>query len=188
LKPTVRFWTGTFWSRQTILSNFSNCIRMESQAEIKWPERFDPNRTAVHVRNELTMDAPCDSVWAWLVRAESWPSWYLNSSKVRFLEGPPPDLKLGTRFKWKTFGIGLVSTVLEFVPNERLAWDAKGPGVEAYHVWLLQRTDSGCRVVTEETQIGFMARLQNRFRPDRMHEQHQKWLEGLEAKARAVRP
>jgi uncharacterized protein YndB with AHSA1/START domain len=161
---------------------------MESQAEIKWPDRFDPNRAPVHVRNELTMDVPCESVWAWLVRAESWPSWYANSADVRFIEGQGPDLKLGTRFKWKTFGVHLVSKVLEFVPNERLAWDAKGSGVAAYHVWILQKTDSGCKVVTEEAQIGTMARLQNRFRPNRMHEQHQKWLEGLEGKTRTGKP
>ena len=161
---------------------------MENQAEIKWPDRFDPRKAPVHVRNELLVDAPCESIWAWLVRAEQWPTWYANSANVRFLEGSPPDLALGTTFKWKTFGVTLTSTVHEFVPNERLAWDAKGPGVYAYHAWLLHRTDAGCRVVTEESQFGWLARLQNRFRPDRMHMQHQKWLEGLEAKARTGKP
>lgn len=161
---------------------------MDSQAEIAWPDRFDPQNAPVHVRNELTMHAPCEAVWSWLVRAGSWPSWYSNSANVRFLDGPPPDLKLGTRFKWKTFGVELVSTVLEFVPSHRLVWDARGPGVKAYHVWALQKADPGCRVVTEETQIGFMARLQNTFRPNIMHDQHQKWLEGLEVKARAGMP
>ena len=141
---------------------------MESQSEVKWPDRFDPRKTPVHVRNELIMDVPCDSIWAWLVRAEQWPTWYANSANVRFLEGTPPDLALGTMFKWKTFGVKLTSTVHEFVPNERLAWDAKGPGVTAYHVWLLQRTAAGCRVVTEESQIGWLARLSNRFRPGRV--------------------
>ena len=54
--------------------------------------------------------------------------------------------------------------------------------------WLLQRTDAGCRVLTEETEAGWLARLQNRFRPERMHEQHQKWREGLEATVKAGKP
>lgn len=161
---------------------------MESRSEVKWPDRFDPRKTVVHAHNELIMDAPCESIWGWLVRAQQWPTWYANSANVRFLEGTSPDLAVGTVFKWKTFGVTLTSTVREFVPNERLAWDARGPGVTSYHVWLLQRTAAGCRVVTEESQIGWLARLSNRFRPGRIQGQHQKWLEGLEAKARGGKP
>jgi uncharacterized protein YndB with AHSA1/START domain len=161
---------------------------MSTSAQIKWPDRYDPRKAPVHVRNELTIPASCDSVWAWLVRAELWPSWYPNSANVLFITGSPPDLALGTRFRWKTFGLTLESTVLEFVPNERLAWDAKGPGVSAYHAWLLQGTESGCIVLTEETQKKWLARLQDRFRPKRMHEQHQIWLEGLREKAVGGKP
>ncbi|HEY3421476.1 MAG TPA: SRPBCC domain-containing protein [Methanomassiliicoccales archaeon] len=155
---------------------------------IQWPEHFDPRNAPVHVRNELVVKAPCDSVWGWLVRAELWPTWYTNSKDVRFLEGSPPDLQLGTRFAWKTFGLDLVSTVVEFETGKRLAWDAKGRGVSAYHAWLLQGTDMGCKVVTEETHYGWLARLNNRFRPDNMQMRHQEWLEGLADKARKGRP
>ena len=161
---------------------------MEGQAEIEWPGRFDPRKAPVHVRNELTIDAPCASVCAWLVRAELWPTWYPNSRNINFIEKLPPDLQLGTKFGWNTFGVNLVSTVLEFIPERRLAWSANGFGISAYHAWLLQKTEAGCRVVTEETQYGWLARLNNRFRPNNMFSKHQNWLESLADKARGGPP
>ena len=134
---------------------------------IKWPERFHPSRPPVHVVNELTIPAPCEQVWAWLIRAPLWPTWYTNSSEVGLVDSPQSELRLGTMFTWRTFGVRLKSTVQEFVPNERLAWDARGMGVDAYHAWLLLPRSSGTHVITEETQYGTMARLQKLFMPGR---------------------
>jgi len=64
-----------------------------------------------------------------------------------------------------------------------LAWDAKGIGILAYHAWLIIPTASGCTVLTEETQYGFLCRLGKLFMPNRMHQYHQLWLEGLKRKA-----
>jgi hypothetical protein len=43
------------------------------------------------------------------------------------------ELKLGMKFRWKTFGVSLSSTVEEFIPPERLAWSARSAGFDAYH-------------------------------------------------------
>jgi hypothetical protein len=123
-----------------------------------------------------------------LIRATLWPDWYANSARVRILSGTGPDLARGTRFHWKTFGVTVTSTVLEFVPEERIAWDAHAPGVDAYHAWVLQPLPQGCHVLTEETQHGVLARLGDLLMPHRMHKYHQLWLEGLERKARAGVP
>jgi len=139
---------------------------MESLA-VEWPTHYSPANSPVHVRNELSMPSAPEVVWAWLIRAKLWPEWYENSSNVRFLQGSPPDLALGTRFRWKTFGVTIESTVLEFVPGQRIAWDADGVGVDAYHAWVLHRTEQGCHVLTEETQHGWAARLQSLLRPAR---------------------
>ncbi len=155
---------------------------------IKWPERFHPNRAPVHVVNELLIPAPCEQVWAWLIRAPLWPTWYPNSSDVGLVDSPQSELRLGTMFTWRTFGVRLKSTVQEFVPNERLAWDARGMGVDAYHAWLLLPRPSGTHVVTEETQYGTMARLQKLFMPGRMRRAHDLWLEKLSAKAQGGPP
>ncbi|MGA2200020.1 MAG: SRPBCC family protein [Nitrososphaerales archaeon] len=134
------------------------------------------------MRNELEMPAPAESVWAWLIRAKLWPTWYPNSQNV-LIEGGGPDLRPGSRFRWKTFGVTLSSKVEEFVPAERLAWSARSPGVATYHAWVIERRPSGCYVLTEESQNGLMARLSNALRPDNMSKYHQLWLERLMAKA-----
>jgi len=70
---------------------------------IRWPEHYDPKQAPVHVRNELVIAAPPELVWAWLVRAEAWPSWYPNSANVR-IAGGGAELVLRTRFRWRAFG------------------------------------------------------------------------------------
>ena len=161
---------------------------MQDANAIRWPDHYAPARCPIHVSNELGMAVPIEAVWAWLIRAPLWPRWYPNSANVRFLEGTPPDLALGTRFRWKTFGVTIQSTVRELVPCERIAWDAQALGLDVYHAWLLRKTAEGCFVLTEETQHGWVARAGGLLMPGRMHRYHQIWLEGLREKARRGMP
>lgn len=154
---------------------------------IRWPARFEPRVAPVHVRNDLAMSAPVEAVWAWLIRATAWPQWYPNAHAVR-LEGGARDLSEGVEFRWRTFGLPLVSRVGEFVPHERIGWYALGPGVDVYHAWYLEARNGGCWVLTEETQYGALARLGHLFLPRRMGKWHQIWLENLAAKAAAGPP
>ena len=156
---------------------------MVPQDGIRWPDHYNPSNTPIHVRNEISIPAPPEAVWAWLIRAPLWPNWYPNSANVKFLEGTPTDLALGTRFRWKTFGVTIESKVNEFVPCERLAWDAHAMGLDVYHAWLLTKTTGGCHLLTEETQHGWLARLGAIFTPGRMYKLHQVWLERLAEKA-----
>ena len=157
-------------------------MRRDGAVLIRWPEKYSPERTKVHVRNQLEIPAPSAVVWAWLIRAELWPIWYANSRGV-VIEGGGPDLREASRFRWTTFGVKLDSKVEEFVPGERLAWSARATGIDAYHAWLIENRPSGCYVLTEETQNGFLARLNNVLRPQDMSKQHQNWLEALKQKA-----
>ncbi len=162
---------------------------MSGSTGILWPEHYSPSCSPVHVRNELDTAASRDAVWAWLIRAPLWPNWYSNAANVKLLTGTPPDLAAGTRFRWRTFGVTIESTVLEFVPGERIAWDAHAIGVDAYHAWLLTDTvDGGCRILTEETQHGFVARAGAMLMPKRMGRFHQIWLEGLDRQASSGLP
>lgn len=154
---------------------------------IRWPEEFSPARSPIHVRNELVMLARPQAVWSWLIRAHDWPSWYSNSKNVR-IDGGTADLAQGSRFRWRTFGVALVSRVEEFLPAERIAWNARGLGIWAYHAWLIRPTASGCTVITEETQRGFVARAGRLLMPRRMERFHHLWLEELEKKARQGPP
>jgi hypothetical protein len=157
---------------------------------IRWPEKYAPGKTAVHVRNEMDMPGvSSEAVWAWLVRAKLWPTWYVNSKDVQILgDGDGQDLRAGSKFRWKTFGASLQSVVDEFVPNERLAWSARGTGIDVYHAWLIEKRPAGCYVLTEENQNGFLARVSSALRPGNMHRLHQVWLEALSEKAKSGPP
>ena len=154
---------------------------------IRWPAGFAPTASPVHVSNTLTVAAPPDVVWAWLVRAARWPAWYANARNVR-IDGGGTDLSPGARFRWWTFGVPIASQVTEFVPHERIAWDGTGIGIRVYHAWLLEPTAAGCHVLTEETQHGVAARLGALLMPTRMYRGHRLWLESLDAQARAGAP
>jgi uncharacterized protein YndB with AHSA1/START domain len=154
---------------------------------IRWPDRYDPSRAPVHVSNAFDAAAPPEAVWAWLVRAPLWPSWYPNASKVD-LAGGVTELAPGVAFTWRTFGVAIRSTVVEFEPSERIAWNAFGLGVDAYHAWEITPTPGGSRVLTEETQYGWAARLGSVLFPKRMSNGHQLWLERLSAQARSGTP
>jgi hypothetical protein len=149
---------------------------------IQWPEHFHPDRAPVHVVNDLFIPAPAEHIWAWLVREPLWPTWYANS-KMEWVQGRSRDLALGVEFEWKTFGVGIRSCVQEFVPFERIAWNGVGLGAEVYHAWLIIPQAGGCRVLTEETQYGWGARLMHFFMPYRMFDGHALWLESLSIQA-----
>jgi Polyketide cyclase / dehydrase and lipid transport len=150
---------------------------------IRWPERYRPEVTAVHVRTELDMPVSPEAAWPWLVRAELWPSWCPNFEDV-VIQGGGSDLNLGARFRWKAYGVTLDSKVEELMPFERIAWSARAMGIDAYHAWLIERLPSGCRVLTEETQNGWVARLSNVIRPRLMGKIQEVWLERLLEKAK----
>lgn len=157
-------------------------------AEVRWPARYDPANTKVFVSNQLVIPASPVVVWAWLIRAVRWPEWYPNASAVR-LPGDAADLAPAMQFRWKTFGINLVSNVLEFEPGSRIAWDGHAAGLDVYHAWVIEpRGPDEVLVLTEETQNGWLARLSNAVMPNRMSRYHQIWLERLREQAQSGLP
>lgn len=152
-----------------------------SGTAISWPARYRPGVAPVHVSNQMEIAASPGRVWQELVAAAAWPSWYPNSSHVD-IQGGETQLQAHSRFSWKTFGVSLRSEVMEFIPPERIAWVARGLGVEAYHAWLLTPFQGGCHVLTEESQYGFLARLAHALSPHRMERGHDLWLRALKAR------
>ncbi len=161
---------------------------MDDPEAIRWPERFDPRRAPVFVSNEIVAAASPEAIWARLINAPRWPHFYSNSADV-VLDGDAEHLAHNMHFRWRTFGLRLRTQVTEFEHARRVSWLAKGLGVEAYHAWLLTPTeDGGCRILTQETQWGWLARLGKWVMPNRMYRQHQHWLEGLASAAQAPPP
>lgn len=163
-------------------------IRDGAKPSITWPREFDPAHSPVFVSNTLESTASPSAVWAWLIRASTWPSWYPNSHNVS-LAGGAKDLSPGITFRWSTFGVGLVSHVEEFVPETRIAWNGKTLGVWAYHAWLITPRDGGgCTILTEETQHGVVARIGHFLMPNSMKKGHDVWLRELDRVARSGMP
>jgi hypothetical protein len=157
---------------------------MTAQLSIRWPPGFDPQQCPVHVRNERSMPLAREAIWNCLIGAGAWSSWYPNASTVRFLDGTGPILRLRSSFQWKTFGVTIESQVLEFDPPERIGWDGRRSGLRVYHAWLLEDLGAVTRVLTEETQVGWVARLGQLVSPSRMHRGHALWLAALETQVR----
>lgn len=157
-----------------------------SKDSIRWPAEYDPRRCPVHVVNALEMSASPADVWDQLIAVADWPTWYPNLSNVRIQDGSR-KLSQGADFTWNADGVDIASTVKEFVPHERLAWDARGTGLHAYHAWLITPTPNGCCVLSEETHRGIVARLFKLFTPNLMRNWIQKWLEALAVRSSVTR-
>jgi hypothetical protein len=147
-------------------------------SEPAWPTGYAPAEAALHVANSTACSAPAEAVWAWLVRPDRWHRFYGNARRIHPVDGPWPELGLGSRFRWVTFGAPAISTVTEFQPPHRLAWSGGTLGVRAYHVWLLTPAGTGCHITTEETQRGPAARMLAPALRLMLSRQHQRWVEG----------
>jgi uncharacterized protein YndB with AHSA1/START domain len=147
-----------------------------------WPSGSEPGRCPVYVHNELTTDAPPAQVWAWLVRADLWPSWFAGASKVRYVAGGP-TLEVGARVSWRMLGASISVEVKRVEAGRQLDWEGGAAGVHAYHAWLLEPSGSGTRIVTDETERGPLPFVLRWYLRGALHRAHQEWLEALGAVA-----
>jgi hypothetical protein len=101
-----------------------------------------------------------------------------------------PDLKPGTEWRWKTFGVAIRSRVMVFEPHRELGWDAHSLANHCYHGWLFEALDGGARtkVVTEESQNGVINSLLRWYLRWNMPRGHQIWLESLKKNAESGPP
>src|SRR5271168_4290118 len=152
-------------------------------AGIHWPDGFHPEQADLFAHNEIVVHASCEKVFANIVDAQVWPSWYPNSHDVGLLNSPDGKLHGGTQFSWNTFGVHIESRVHEFVPGSRIGWFGDGTGMNAYHTFLLLKTDEGCHIVTEEVVKGPGAVEFREKQPNAMHEGHDLWLRSLKQRS-----
>lgn len=156
---------------------------------MKWPNGMEPGSVAVYARNEIEIAAAPERVWRWLIGGERWPQWYGNCSSFRYTDKQGgPDLAVGRSFEWRTFGTRVSSVVRTFEPCYELGWDARARGLYAYHGWILEPGGVGCRVITEETQRGWLPMLARWYLRRMLVRGHQGWLEDLRRMAESGDP
>ncbi|MER9675306.1 MULTISPECIES: SRPBCC domain-containing protein [unclassified Mesorhizobium] len=156
---------------------------------VMWPDHFDPKISSIYALNDIDVKAPPEVVWELLVDAENWSSYFPPEDQVKILTGEP-KLALGTRFSRVTAGFPMSLVVTECEPGHRLAWKTVVDGDEtrstAYHGWFITPTDTGCHVLTEETQQGpWFLDVLGRKHPGGLYRYHQQWVEDLARAAEA---
>lgn len=104
---------------------------------------------------EIDIDAPAGEVWDMITDIDRWPEWNPDVKSAR-LEG---ELTPGSEFKWKAGPGTIRSRLVEVDPGRSIAWTGRTMGISAVHVWRLQPTTTGTRLVTEESWDGLPARL-----------------------------
>ena len=70
---------------------------------IHWPDKYHPGRSTVHVSNSLSVTVKPEDLWAWMIRAPLWPTWYPNSSNMVFLNSDPPRPRNGNQIPLENF-------------------------------------------------------------------------------------
>ena len=154
-------------------------------SKVYWPPDLRPENSPVYSYNELEIGvAEAELIWSWLIRAESWSSWYPNCKDLRILKDEGPNLEAGSEFDWTTFGVRVKTRVDKFIPYEALSWRGSGLGAEGYHIWIIEPLKYSYKVITEEVQRGFVPYVGRYPIKKLLLKYHQIWLEGL---ARMVR-
>jgi uncharacterized protein YndB with AHSA1/START domain len=104
---------------------------------------------------QIEVGAAPEVVWDVLTAIDEWPRWNPDITESS-LEG---DLAEGSQFRWKA-GAGTITSTLRAVDRPRLiAWTGKTLGLEAVHLYRIDPLDAGSRVTTEESWVGWPARL-----------------------------
>lgn len=149
---------------------------------VTWPEEFHPSVAKWYVYNEIEINASPGVVWEILIDAKKWHTYYEGiQSPVEYSDTNAISLKNGMAFKMHTMGLHLMPVIKEFVPGERLAWLVRRSNLNAYHAWVIVPTPYGCRLVTPESQNGFLTFLQKVFQPNKLLKRHDTWLRKIKA-------
>lgn len=152
-------------------------------SEIAWPEAYTPSESKFYVQNTIEIQADPAVVWQYLLDASAWESWYEGAKNLSFSSSKDTILQANTVFTWETMGLTLQSTVKEFEPNRLLAWESKKKSIQAYHVWVLIPTEYGCKVITEESQNGWLTFFEKTFQGKKLKRLHDAWLLALKNKS-----
>lgn len=103
----------------------------------------------------IEIGAPPQAVWEILVGIDEWPSWNPDVKWVRCSGA----VEAGTEFTWKA-GPGTIRSTFTHVESPRLlAWKGTTLGIHAVHVWRLDASPSGTKLVTEESWAGLLPRI-----------------------------
>lgn len=170
LSALIIFWSSTV-SAQTVSDT------------IAWPAKYHPSQSRFYVHNAIEINATPETVWNILIDALQWESWYKGAKNIRFADTSQRLLQSNTVMHWQTMGLSFRSGIKEFEPYRLLAWESVKKSIQGYHVWLIIPTAGGCRVITDESQNGWLTFLEKTFQRNKLKKLHDVWLTALKRKA-----
>ncbi len=150
---------------------------------INWPSEYEPGKSRFYVHNEIEINAKSEVIWKYLVDALMWPSWYKGAKNVSFTNPGEAVLNANSVFHWKTMGLKFQSAIKQFEPNRLLAWESKNKSIRGFHVWLIVPTENGCKVITDESQNGWLTFFEKTFQRKKLKKLHDIWLTELKNKS-----
>lgn len=171
----------TFMNAQIMTKKYN-----PSQNIINWPDEYNPTKTSFYVYNEININASPEKVWKILIDAEKWSEFYVGAENIKIIDGSSSLLNSKSSFQWKTMGLDFVSEIKEFETNSKLSWLSNKKSIKGYHAWLILPTNYGCRLITAESQKGFLTLLQKIFKPKKLLKLHDIWLKGIKLKAEKI--
>jgi uncharacterized protein YndB with AHSA1/START domain len=164
-------------------NNNSTFGQSPTTEQISWPDRYEPGKSKFYVHNEIQINARPEVVWRYLVDALRWESWYRGAKNLSFVSTGDTALTASSIFKWQTMGLRLQSSIKEFEPYRLLAWESTKNSIRGYHVWLLVPNEQGCKVITDESQNGWLTFFEKLFQPNKLRRLHDEWLVQLKLKS-----
>ncbi len=173
-------------STATLVLTVSALAQNNDSEKIKWPAAYEPSKSKFYVHNEIEINAKPEIVWQFLIDANSWENWYKGAKNVVLMNPADTILHSNSIFQWQTMGLKFESTIKEYEPNKLLAWESKKKSIQGYHVWLIVPTAKGCKVITDESQNGWLTFFEKTFQGKKLKKLHDVWLAELKKKAETI--
>ena len=137
------------------------------------------SRPPIVVRNEIVIHASAERVWKLLTDVGNWPSWYRACRWVRVESTDSAGRPVS--FRWKAHPVELRSMVVAAERPRTFAIIADARGIHAERTFTLRPTPDGLGtiVVSDETQVGLLARLGRVYLAPRLYAANQVMFEDL---------
>lgn len=152
-------------------------------SQINWPEEYKPEKASFYAHNAIEIAATPEVVWQILMEAETWPDWYEGAEDLEIQNSDDGQLDASSVFTWKTMGLNFTSTIREFESPYRLSWESTKSSIKGYHAWLIIPTENGCKLITDESQYGWLTFMEKTFQPKKLERLHDIWLAAIKEKA-----
>ncbi len=168
----------------SVFSQLSPTVpEQNSSIKINWPSAYEPSKSKFYVHNEIEINAKPSVVWGIIIDALKWQLWYKGAKNISFQNPADTVLNANSIFNWETMGLKFESAIKQFEPYRLLAWESKKKSIQGFHVWLIVPSENGCKVITDESQNGWLTFFEKTFQGKKLKKLHDVWLAELKNKA-----